>query len=408
MRAGNVSVHVAVIDATSVLDYVQSPTFGFWGMIMPDPPMDNAELKAIGDQFGLSGEFVSATPYGSGHINDTYLATYDQGNTQVRFILQRLNTKVFKNPDGVMSNIALVTDHQRQKLRDAGCADTGRRVLTLVKATDGANYVVTCGEDYWRIFLFIEGASTYDNIDSVDKARQAAAAFARFQLDLEDFPAKSLNITIPDFHNTPQRYQQLLKAVEDDPAGRAALCQPEIEFAVRNEPLTSIISDLQESGDVPVRIVHNDTKLNNVMLDDKTGEGICVIDLDTVMPGTVLTDFGDMVRSATIPGSEDGRDLSRARVRLPLFEAIASGYIGVAGKFLNTVELEHLAVSSQVITIELGMRFLADYLTGDTYFKTNRENHNLDRCRTQFALAEDMERQMQTMTKRVTEIGEAQ
>ncbi len=352
------------------------------------------DLKAIGSNFCIYGDFMRAGRYGSGHINDTFDATYNQAGTPVRYILQRINHNVFKNPVAVMENIQRVTAHLGAKM--AGEPDGSRRILTLVPARDGRPYHQDAAGNTWRCYLFVEKATTYDLITDLSQAVKAAAAFGSFQGLLVDLPGR-LHETIVNFHNTESRFEALEKAIAADAAGRAKLCQPEIEFALKHKHLASALLDLQRKGLVPERVTHNDTKLNNVMLDDTTGDGICVIDLDTVMPGLALNDFGDMIRTATSPAAEDEQDLSKVTMRMPYFEALVQGYLSTAGKFLNQTEKDNLALSGQILTFECGIRFLADFLAGDVYFKVHKENHNLHRCRTQFKLAADIGAKLDAM-----------
>jgi aminoglycoside phosphotransferase (APT) family kinase protein len=356
------------------------------------------EVRAVARQFPLRGEFFSAAPYGSGHINDTYCLVFDQGGARVRYILQRINHLVFKNPPALMENIRRVTAHLGQKA--AGASDAGRRVLTLIQALDGQPHYCDAQGNFWRVYIFIEKARTFDAVESTQQAFQAAKAFGQFQKLLADLPAPRLQDTIPDFHHTPKRFAALEKAIAADASNRAHLAKPEIEFALRHKSATSLLLDAK----LPERVTHNDTKFNNVMLDDATGEAICVIDLDTVMPGLALYDFGDMVRTATSPAKEDERDLSKVKMQLPMFEALARGYLASAAEFLTPAEKKFLSFSGQLITLEIGLRFLTDYLAGDTYFKVHREGHNLDRCRTQFKLVESIEQQEAAMNKLVETI----
>lgn len=355
------------------------------------------DLQFVGRQFCIDGEFVSASPHGSGHINDTYAAVYRQDGKQVRYVHQRINHGIFKDPGGLMENVRRVLAHIRDKLEQAGESDVDRKVLTLIPARDGSCRYVDPEGNYWRTYLFIEQAQTYDAIVSADQAREAARAFGRFQQQLADLPPPRLTETIPDFHDTRRRFDNLVRAVEADAANRADAVRAEIDFALARESMVDVLLDLQKSGDIPERITHNDTKLNNVMIDDETGEGLCVIDLDTVMPGLALYDFGDMVRTATSPAEEDERDLSKVFMQQPMFEALVGGYVEAAGSFLNAAELDHLAFSGRLITFEIGLRFLTDHLAGDVYFKVHRPDHNLDRCRTQFKLVADMEEKEDAM-----------
>lgn len=353
------------------------------------------DIRAVARRFQLHGEFVSAAPYGTGHINDTYCVGFDQGGTRVRYILQRVNHNVFKNPAALMDNIRRVTAHLAQKM--AGEPAANRRVLTLIPAQDGNCFCRDEAGSFWRAYVFIENARTFDAVESPKQAFEAAKAFGHFQRLLADLPAPRLHDTIPDFHHTPKRFTALERAITADVANRAKLAKPEIEFALRRKAICSVLLD----ANLPERVTHNDTKFNNIMLDDATGEGICVIDLDTVMPGLALYDFGDMVRTTTSPAKEDEQDLSKVRMQFPMFEALARGYLESAAGFLTQAERQLLAFSGKLITFEIGLRFLTDFLAGDTYFKVHRENHNLDRCRTQFRLVESIEQQEEKMNQLV-------
>ena len=357
------------------------------------------DLKAVGSHFEIPGKFLFATPYGSGHINDTYAATYESQNLRARYIHQRINHNIFKDPVALMENIARVTDHQRAMLQAAGCTDLERRALTTIRTHEGLPYHRDSQGDTWRTYIFIEDATTHDSIQSPAQAREAAKAFGAFQATLADLPGDRLHDTIPDFHHTVKRMQALEEAIKLDPKNRANTAAHEIGFILRRIDLASVLLDRNKAGLIPERITHNDTKLNNVMLDDVTQEGICVIDLDTVMPGLALYDFGDMVRTATSPCAEDERDLSRIRMQMPMFEALVNGYLSAAHNFLTPAERDCLAFSGKLITLEIGIRFLTDFLLGDTYFKIKRENHNLDRCRTQLRLVESIEEQEAAMNE---------
>ena len=357
----------------------------------------------IVSQFQIEGRLKTAAPYGTGHINDTFCAVFDRDGNPANYILQRINHNIFRNPPAVMDNIVRVTRHLHAKLADV--PDRERRAMTVIPTRDGNPYFRDDAGDYWRCYVFVGGASTYDIIETPRQAFEAARAFGRFQETLSDLPLPPLHETIPDFHHTPKRFAALVQAIEKDASNRAAQAKAEIAFALRRESMTGVLINLQKAGRMPVRTTHNDTKLNNVMLDDKTGEGICVIDLDTVMPGLALNDFGDMVRSATNSGAEDEKDLSRIRVRMDVFEALARGYLDTAGSFLVPDEKSHMAFSGKLITFEIGIRFLADFLNGDVYFKTKRPEHNLDRCRTQFKLVKDIEDQEDRMAAFVASLA---
>jgi Ser/Thr protein kinase RdoA (MazF antagonist) len=356
------------------------------------------DLRAIARQFQIAGEFAGAEPYGSGHINDTYCVTFNQGGTRVRYIVQRINHDIFKNPVALMENIRRVTEHLAGKM--SGEPDASRRVLTLVPAKSGGPVHRDAAGNFWRTYIFIEAARGYDAVENPVQALSAAQAFGRFQKLLADLPSPRLHDTIPDFHHTPKRFANLEKAIEADAANRAKLAQAEIDFALAHKNITSVLLDAK----LPERVTHNDTKFNNVLLDDATGEGICVIDLDTVMPGLALYDFGDMVRTTTSPAKEDERDLAKVKMQFPMFEALARGYLSSAAEFLTPAEKKFLPFSGKLITFEIGLRFLTDFLAGDTYFKVHREGHNLDRCRTQFKLVESIEQQEATMNKLIETI----
>jgi len=347
----------------------------------------NHDLAAVSTRFQVPGRFLSAEPYGTGHINDTYCVRFDQRGATVRYIVQRINHNVFKNPVALMDNIQRVTGHLQARVTDA------RRALTLIPTHDGQPVHRDQAGNYWRCYIFIENARTYDAVETPQQAFEAAKAFGRFQQMLADLPAPRLNETIPDFHHTPKRFAAFEAALAADSCNRAQSAHPEIECALRHKAIT----DLLLRAGLPERTTHNDTKFNNVMLDDVTGEGICVIDLDTVMPGLVLYDFGDQVRTTTSPAKEDERDLTKVRMQMPMFEALVRGYLESAGSFLTEAEISYLPFAGKLITFEIGIRFLTDYLSGDTYFKVHRDGQNLDRCRTQFRLVESLEEQEEIM-----------
>jgi Ser/Thr protein kinase RdoA (MazF antagonist) len=356
-------------------------------------------LHAVAARFQFRGEAAAFMPYGNGHINDTYLVTCNGAGKPVHYILQRINHHVFRSPAVLMQNIERVTAHLAAQA--AHEPDRDRRSLKLVPARDGRNWHEDAQGDTWRAYRFIENAHSYETATSVEQAYQAAHAFGCFQQQLASLPSPRLHETIPDFHHTPKRFAALQQAIAADAKGRAKLAQPEIDFALAHESITGVL--LQAS--LPERITHNDTKFNNVLLDDATGESLCVVDLDTVMPGLVLYDFGDMVRTTTSPAAEDEQDLSKVIMQFPLFEALVRGYLSAAGEFLSEAEKKFLAFSGKLITFEVGIRFLADYLAGDTYFKIHREGHNLDRCRTQFKLVESIELEEEKMNRLVESIA---
>jgi hypothetical protein len=351
------------------------------------------DLSWLCKRFAIDGDLVNAVPYGTGHINDTFAATYEHGarSGRRRYIHQRINRQVFRDPDALMENIGRVTRHVRRKLAAAGADDLDRRALTLVPTRDGADWLVDADGEYWRTYLFIEKATTYDVVETVAQAREVARAFGRFQRQLSDLGPPSLAATIPGFHDTPARLEAFRDAVASDAFGRVARAADEIGRLEQRASLADALQALARDGRIPVRIAHNDTKINNVLIDHASGEGVCVIDLDTVMPGLALDDFGDLVRTSVCFAKEDDRDLSKVRVELPLFEALARGYLETAGSFLEQVEIDNLVLAGKLMTYECALRFLTDHLRGDTYFRVHHEGHNLDRARVQIALLDGLE-----------------
>ncbi len=354
-------------------------------MSLPSNPV------AAASQFEIMGQVQSVEPYGSGHINDTYRVSSTHNHEETRFILQRINHNIFKNPTALMENIARVTTHVSTQVADH--PDAARRALTLIPTRQGTSCLHYEAGNWWRMYPFIERSRSYDAVETPRQAFQAAYAFGQFQQQLATLPAPRLHDTIPDFHHTPRRFANFAAALAADTHNRAAEAAPEIAFALAHESITGVLLN----ANLPERVTHNDTKFNNVLLDDQSGEGLCVIDLDTVMPGLVLYDFGDMVRTATSPAMEDERDLSRVTMRMPFFEALVQGYLEAASTFLTPAEKRFLAFSGKLITYEIGLRFLTDYLAGDTYFKVHHPGHNLDRCRTQFKLVQSIEEQEESM-----------
>jgi hypothetical protein len=299
------------------------------------------DLEAIASQFQVTGNWLGAVPHGSGHINDTYLARRQNGLGEAPFILQRINHHVFKQPEKLMENVERVTTYARQRIIETG-GDPQRQVLNLIPTCQGSSYMITPQGEYWRAYTFIAGAHSYDRPENLRQVTTAARAFGDFQKLLADLPGGRLNETIPDFHNTPRRLAAFQSAVQADAAGRAAQVQPEIDFVLRRQADAGVVVDLLASGALPERVTHNDTKLNNVLIDDLTGEGICVIDLDTVMPGSLLYDFGDLVRMGAATAAEDEPDLDKVGLDLALFAALAQGYLEATGDFLTPLERELL------------------------------------------------------------------
>jgi hypothetical protein len=358
------------------------------------------DLHGLIKKFNIYGDLTDIKDYGSGHINDTYCAVFEQAGSQVRYILQRINQNVFPDPKGLMENVIRVTNHIRGKLEEAVATDISRKVLTLVPTLNGDYYFVDGDGNYWRVYMTIERARTHDVLQTMDQAYEAAKAFGEYQCQLSDLPEPALFETIKDFHNGPKRYQTFLDVLKKDPCNRAAGAKAEIDFLNEHAWIFDVLPKLVEEGKIPVRTTHNDTKINNVMLDNATGKGICVIDLDTTMPGLSLYDFGDIVRTTASPTEEDEMDLSKVGAQLPRLEAVLKGYLSSAGGFLNSYEKDNLVLGGEMITLMIGTRFLTDHLDGDNYFKIHREGHNLDRCRTQFKLVESIlaqEEQIKTM-----------
>jgi len=350
-------------------------------------------LAEVSAQFALPGRFAVAEPHGNGHINDTFRLTLEAAAGGRRFILQRLNTTVFRDPDALMANFLRVTRHAAQKLA-AGAAGPGRyEVPTVVPTRTGDPFHRTADGECWRCLPCIEDAESHDVLRDPTEAHAAGYAFGQFQSLVADLPAPRLHETIPDFHNTPKRFAALERAIAADPQGRARLVGPEIAAARDRHGLALHLLARHSRGEIPERITHNDTKLNNVLLDRTTGRGVAVIDLDTVMPGLALYDFGDLIRTATNAAAEDETDLTRIGARADVFAAAAEGYLAASRGFLNAAEIEELPFAGRLLTFENAIRFLTDYLQGDIYFKIARPEHNLDRCRAQLALLRSMEAQ---------------
>ncbi len=352
----------------------------------------NENLFEVLRAFRLDAKPVSCEPYGCGHINVTYLAVMESG---LRYILQKINNNTFRDVAGLMENITAVTEFLRTK------TDDPRSVLTLVKTHDSASYL-HAQDAYWRVYDFVEDSICLQLPETDEDFYQSAVGFGTFQQLLTDFPAAKLHETIPNFHNTPDRYRALLETLKRDPMHRAAQVQPEIEFALARQAEMSAIQNALTAGELPLRVTHNDTKLNNVLLDAKTRKALCVIDLDTVMPGSSLYDFGDSIRFGAATAAEDEKDLSKMEMSLDRFRVFTRGYVR-ACPGLTAKELELLPMGAKTMTMECGVRFLTDYLDGDHYFAVHRDGQNLDRARTQFKLVADMEKKWDEMRKIVEE-----
>ena len=352
-------------------------------------------FNVIKERFALAGELVVAEPYGFGHINSTFLLEVKNGEKTTRYILQKINNSIFRDVDGLMNNIKYVTEHIRKK--NEGDPDIDRCTLTVIPTADGQLYYMDEEGNYLRLYLFVENTVALQQVENPEQLKTLGAAFGNFQNQLADFDASKLIETIPNFHNTADRYRLFEEAVKNDLKGRAASVMAEIEFARARKADTELLLGLLKEGKLPLRVTHNDTKLNNLLFDDTDLRAVCVIDLDTVMPGLVHYDFGDSIRFGASTGAEDEKDLSKIEMSLELFEKYTEGFMSACGSKLNECEIENLPFSAKLMTFECGIRFLTDYLNGDTYFKIHYPEQNLDRTRTQFKLVYDMENKMDAM-----------
>ena len=354
-------------------------------------------MNQILNAFKLDAPVASCERYGCGHVNETYLVVSESGR---RYILQKISTRAFHDVPALMQNIISVTQFLKEK------TDDPRGVLTLVPTTDDKFFLTHEDGSYWRLYDFVEDAVCLQAPETPEDFYQSALAFGNFQQMLTDFPAETLSETIPMFHNTANRFKLFREKLAEDPMGRAASVKEEIEFALAHEAEASTLVDLQASGELPTRVTHNDTKLNNVMLDATTKKALCVIDLDTIMPGLSLYDFGDSIRFGAATAAEDETDLSKVEMSLDLFRTYATGFLS-ACPGLTDLEKKLMPLGAKMMTLECGVRFLTDYLDGDHYFKVHRENHNLDRCRTQFKLVADMEKKWAEMAAVIEEVTKA-
>lgn len=352
---------------------------------------NTAKISEAIEQFDFQGEHVSHERYGSGHINDTFLIVNQDAGVEKRYILQRMNHEIFKDPVSLMKNVEGVTSFLKEKIIANG-GDPNRETLNLVKTKDGGTYYIDSNGNYWRSYLFIGGATCYNLVEKPEDFYQSGKAFGHFQRLLADYPAKELSETIPNFHNTPVRFETFKQAVKEDVCGRAASVQKEIAFVMDRAGDMGAAQTMLEDGRLPLRVTHNDTKLNNIMIDDVTGEALCIIDLDTIMPGLSIFDFGDSIRFGANTAEEDETDLSKVSLSIPLFDIYTKGFLEGCNGSLTDAEVAMLPMGAKLMTLECGIRFLTDYLQGDTYFKIHREHHNLDRTRTQFGLVADMEK----------------
>lgn len=356
-------------------------------------------IAAFPIETAQNGSLMECIPYGNGHINDTFLLRCETtGNIEKKFILQRMNHNIFKNPPQLMENIVHVTQYLRKVILSQG-GNPDRETLNVLQTRDGADWFLDSSQNYWRVFPFIERSVCLEKVESEKDFYDSAVTFGNFQKQLADFPVEILHETIPNFHNTASRFADFQKALLEGDKTRAALAQAEITFALDRKEDTCVLTSLLAEGTLPLRVTHNDTKLNNILFDADTRKALCIIDLDTVMPGLSLYDFGDSIRFGANIGAEDETDLTKVGLDLSLFEAFTKGYLeGCAGS-LTEKEIELLPMGAKLMTYECGIRFLADFLTGDHYFKIHREHHNLDRARTQFRLVADMEAKWDIMAE---------
>lgn len=373
---------------------------GIFGAALLGLQGENSKLMAsdrqVLEHFQTNGKFVSSTPYGSGHINDTKLVTYDDNGKEYMYILQRINHNVFKNPEELMSNFAAVTSYLREIIiRNGG--DPDRETLNVIKTKDGLNVLKTEDGEFWRLMIFVSDSMSYDKVENPDQFYKSAVSFGNFQYLLRDFPADTLYETIPDFHNTPDRLLKFEAAVSEDVCKRAESVKDEIKFVRDRAEFAKTLEKAHADGKLPLRVTHNDTKLNNILFDSKNGKALAVIDLDTIMPGYSVNDFGDSIRFGATTALEDEADLSKVNFDISLYELYVKGFIEGAKGGLTEGELEMLPIGAIMMTFECGTRFLTDYLSGDTYFKTSRPGHNLDRARNQFKLVRDMEARLDEM-----------
>jgi len=356
--------------------------------------MNKIDLDKVFRNFDIKN---NAQRYGNGHINDTYLVVQND------YILQRINTKIFTKPYELMQNIEKVTEFLRGKIKEEG-GNPDKETLTVIKTADGQTCYKYDDENYFRLYKFIGNTVTIENEKNSKILYNAGIGFGKFQRLLDKFPAAELYETIADFHDTPKRVEALKKAIEEDKVGRAKSVKKEIEFALKNADFTDVVVKGLKDGSIPLRVTHNDTKINNILFDEKTLEAVAVIDLDTVMPGSALYDFGDALRMGGSTGAEDETDLDKVNFDEEAFRNFARGYCKEVGDKLTDREYDLLYIAPKLLTYECGIRFLTDYLNGDTYFKIKREHHNLDRARNQFKLVEDMGNKADKLKKIVKEV----
>lgn len=352
------------------------------------------EAISVIKNFCTEGEFSGVKPMNAGRINTTYRVDFDKAS----YTLQKINKYVFKKPDQVMHNIVLVTEYLREKIKEAG-GDVNRECLEVIKAKDGKPYYLDDDGEYWRVYKYIDGVYTLDENAESEKLYNAGYGFGKFQNMLSEFDATKLYDTIPNFHNEISRFEDFKKAVSEDAFKRAEGAKAEIDFMMARGDDIRKLSFMLENGELPVRVTHNDTKVNNILIDNEKNEALCVIDLDTVMPGISVLDFGDAARFITNTASEDETDLSKVRIDLEKYKYLAEGFLAAVGGSLTKAEKDNLSQGAKTMTLEIGMRFLTDHLQGDVYFGIDHEGQNLERAKCQFALAASMEEHFDEMIK---------
>lgn len=348
------------------------------------------------EKFRVDGIFESAIPYGSGHINDTKLITSRTGPCVKKYIFQRINHNVFKKPDELMKNYVSVTSYLSKIISERG-GDPMRETLNVIKTVDGEDFYLSPEGEYCRLLVFVDHSLSYDKVERPEQFYDSAVAFGNFQYLLRDYPADTLFETIINFHNTPDRIRLFREALAKDVCDRAKNVRAEIDFVLAREEFAETLERAHKEGRLPLRITHNDTKLNNILFDDVTGKAICIVDLDTIMPGYSVNDFGDSIRFGATTALEDEKDLSKVNFDISLYELYVKGFIEGTKGGLTDCEMELLPIGAIMMTFECGTRFLTDYLSGDTYFKISRPEHNLDRARNQFKLVSDMEKCLDEM-----------
>ncbi|MCL2521731.1 MAG: aminoglycoside phosphotransferase family protein [Erysipelotrichales bacterium] len=361
-------------------------------------------MQEILSNFNIKGKFISCVNFGLGDINLSYEVIFNENGTPKKYLLQRINHKVFRNIEGLINNISLVTEYLKNKILEEGGNPT-RETLTLIKTKNGQNfYYDEEVKKYFRLYLFIEEAITFEKTDDLAVLKEAGRAISHFVEQLADFDNSQLISVIPNLHNSVRHYENLFDSLKKDNFYRSKLIEQEVAFVKERESELHVIKNLIANQKIPLRVTHNDTKLNNILFESKNKKAICIIDLDTIMPGTVLFDYGDAIRYAASTSLEDEKDLSKVKLDIKKFEAFTEGYLTAGPLVLNQTELDYLVFAAKIVTLECGIRFLTDFLNGDVYFKTSRAQQNLDRARTQFKLVEEMEKHYETLLTIVQKI----